>query len=52
MRRTFQLSKRHDDLLQLWSVKLDISLTETVQRAIEALQEKEIKREKELRYEG
>jgi hypothetical protein len=49
MRRTFTLSKRHDEILVFLSKKLDINMTETIQRSIEALQEKEAKREKEVK---
>lgn len=47
-RRTFTLSKRHDNILVKFSERIDISLTETIQRALEALEEKEVKREKEV----
>ena len=51
-RRTFTLSKRHDNLLLVFSKKLDISLTETIQRALESLEEKEAKRDKEIKEGG
>lgn len=51
MRRTFQLSKRHDEILLDLTKRLDVNMTETIQRSLEALQEKEVKREKEVRNE-
>ncbi|MBU1567750.1 MAG: hypothetical protein KJ630_19260 [Proteobacteria bacterium] len=48
MRRTFQLSKRHDAILLLMSTKIGVNKTETIQRALEALEEKEKKRELEI----
>jgi len=48
MRRTVNLSKRHDKILTDQSHILGVSLTETVQRALEALEEKEAKRAKDL----
>lgn len=48
MRRTVNLSKRHDKILFEQSTKLDLSLTETIQRALEALEEKEAKRTREV----
>jgi hypothetical protein len=48
MRRTVNLSKRHDKILLEQSSKLDTSFTDTIQRALEALEEKEDKRRKEL----
>ena len=48
MRRTVILSKRHDKILLEQAEKLDISFTETVQRALESLEEKEAKREREV----
>jgi len=49
MRRTFQLSKRHDALLATLSKKMDVNMTETIQRALESLEEKELKRDKEVK---
>ena len=48
MRRTFQLSKRHDVILKSMSEKLEVNLTEIIQRSLEALQEKEKRREVEI----
>lgn len=47
-RRNLTLSTRHDKMLVTLSTKLDISMTETMQRALELLEEKESKREKEV----
>ena len=49
MRRTVNLSKRHDDILTDQARRLGVSLTETIQRALEALEEKEAKRTKDLK---
>jgi len=49
MRRTVNLSTRHDKILTDHSRLLGVSLTETVQRALEALEEKEAKRTKDLK---
>lgn len=51
MRRTVNLSKRHDEILTTQASLLGVSLTETVQRALEALEEKEAKRARELGHE-
>jgi hypothetical protein len=47
-RRTVDLSTRHDTILCKMMKKLDTSMVDTVQRALEALQEKEAQREKEI----
>lgn len=47
-RRNFSFSKRHDKILTDMAKKLDISLVETVQRALEALETLEARREKEI----
>jgi hypothetical protein len=49
MKRTVNLSKRHDDILLEQSGNLGVSYTETIQRALEALEEKEARRERELK---
>lgn len=47
-RRTVDLSTRHDTILGKMMKKLDTSMVDTIQRALEALQEKETKRDKEV----
>lgn len=47
-RKNIDLSNRHNQILLTLSARLGVSQTETVQRAIEALEEKEAKREKEI----
>ena len=47
-RRNFTLSNRHDKILTTYAAKLDISMVETLQRALELLEEKEVRREKEI----
>jgi hypothetical protein len=47
-RRTVDLSKRHDAMLYKLKDKLDTSLVDVVQRALEALEEKEAARDKEV----
>jgi hypothetical protein len=47
-RRSFTFSGRHDKILTTVAAKLDISMVETIQRALELLEEKEAKREKEV----
>jgi hypothetical protein len=47
-RRTVDLSTRHDTILGKMMAQLGTSMVETMQRALEALQEKEAKREKEI----
>lgn len=47
-RRSFTLSNRHDRILTDISEKLDISMVDTLQRALEALEEKEAQRDKEI----
>lgn len=48
-RRTVDLSTRHDTILGHMMKRLGTSMVETMQRALEALEEKEAKREKELK---
>jgi hypothetical protein len=48
-RRSFSLSPRHDKILTTLSNKLDVSMVETIQRALETLEEKEAHRDKEIR---
>lgn len=48
-RRTVDLSTRHDTILGKMMKKLDTSMVETMQRALEALEEKETRREKEIK---
>jgi hypothetical protein len=48
-RRNFTFSPRHDKMLVELARKLDISMVETVQRSLELLEEKEAKREKEIK---
>jgi len=47
-RRNITLSSRHDKILTSLSSKLDISMTETMQRALELLEEKDAQRDKEV----
>lgn len=47
-RRNFTLSVRHDKMLVSLSKALDVSMVETVQRALELLEEKEAKRIREV----
>ena len=47
-RRSFTFSGRHDSILTTVSKKLDLSMTETLQRALEALEEKEAARDREV----
>lgn len=48
MRRTVNLSKRHDQMLTEHAKKMGLSFTETFQRALEALEEKEVKRYRDI----
>lgn len=48
-RRSFTLSNRHDKILVDISAKLDISMVDTLQRSLEALEEKEAQREKVIK---
>lgn len=48
MRRNFVLSARHDKLLVRFTEKLNVTMTETLQRALEALEEKEAARDREV----
>ena len=47
-RRSFSFSKRHDKILTDLSAKINTSMVETLQRALEALEEKEAQRDKEV----
>jgi hypothetical protein len=47
-RRNLTLSPRHDKMLVTLSKKLGISMTESMQRALELLEEKEARRDKEV----
>lgn len=47
-RRNFSLSDRHDKILTTLSGKLDISMVETIQRALELLEEKDAARTREV----
>ena len=47
-KRSFNLKPRHDNLLVELAGKLGISMTDTVQRALESLEEKEARRVKEV----
>jgi len=47
-RRSFTFSGRHDKILTNTAAKLDISMVETLQRALEALEEKEAQRDREV----
>lgn len=47
-RRSFSLSTRHDKILTSLAAKLDISMVEVFQRALESLEEKEARREREV----
>jgi len=46
--RSFALGPHHDALLKKLSTSTGISLTETMRRALEALEEKQAARDKEL----
>jgi hypothetical protein len=46
--RTINLSSRHNILLDSLKSKLGVSLSETVSRALEALEEKEAQRDREV----
>jgi predicted transcriptional regulator len=48
-RRTISLSPRHDKMLTLLAEKLDTTKTATIERALESLEEKEARRDKEIR---
>lgn len=51
-RRSFSLSNRHDKILTDMAKKLDISMVETMQRALEALETLEARRDKEIKHGG
>jgi len=51
-RRNFTLSTRHDRILLELSRSIGVSLTEVVQRGLEALEEKEAVRNKEVQKGG
>lgn len=48
-RRNLTLSNRHDKMLTTLAKRLDISMTETMQRALELLEEKEAQRDREVK---
>jgi hypothetical protein len=47
-RHSYTLSNRHDAILHKLSKKLDISLVNTIERALEALEEKDAARDREV----
>lgn len=47
-RRSFSFSPRHDRILVDLAKKLDVSMVETMQRALESLEEKEAQRAREV----
>jgi len=47
-RRNFSFSTRHDKMLTTLAAKLDVTMVETLQRALEVLEEKEAQRDKEV----
>lgn len=47
-RHTYSLSDRHETILQRLAKKLDTSLVNTMERALESLEEKEARRDKEI----
>lgn len=47
-RRSFSFSPRHDKILTTLAKKLDVSMVETMQRALETLEEKEAQRDREV----
>lgn len=47
-RRSFSFSPRHDKILVTMAKKLDVSMVETMQRALESLEEKEAQRTREV----
>lgn len=49
MRRTVSLDRMHDKILTDHSKRLGVSYTEIIKRALEDFNEKEAKREKEIR---
>lgn len=51
-RRNLNLSERHDKLLCGLAKKLGVTMSETMQRALEALEEKEARRVKEVASES
>ena len=51
-RRNLNLSDRHDKLLRGLSKRLGVTMSETMQRALESLEEKEARRVKEVASEG
>lgn len=48
VRHAYTLSDRHEAILKKMSKKLDASFVNTMERALEALEEKEARRDKEL----
>jgi hypothetical protein len=47
-RRSFSFSARHDKILTRLAAKINVSMVETLQRALESLEEKEVQRDKEF----
>jgi predicted transcriptional regulator len=47
-RRTISLSPRHDKMLSALASKLDTTKTSTIERALESLEEKEARRDREV----
>lgn len=49
VRHAYTLSTRHEGILQKMAKKLDASLVNTMERSLEALEEKEAQRDKGIR---
>jgi len=47
-RHNFLLSDRHENLLIALSKKIGVNMTDVVQRSLEALEEKEFKRDRKI----
>lgn len=52
VRHAYTLSNRHEAILQRLAKKLDASYVNTMERALEALEEKEAQRDVVIRGEG
>jgi hypothetical protein len=48
-RRSFSFSPRHDKILTTMAAKIGVSMVETMQRALETLEEKEAARDREIK---
>lgn len=48
VRHTYSLSDRHEAIMQKLAKKLDTSFVNTMERALESLEEKEAKRDREI----